>query len=131
MTTKNYIKLDNIKSSIRPIKFNTELHNVYFGSDFHFGHNKEFIWKDRGFESIQQHDDQIIERCKNSILDNSKTNILVYLGDFSLNADYEYAKSKLIELVKIFDIVKNVTYVVVIALVVVTAFLILTNSGVV
>ena len=103
MTTKNYINIANVKSSIRPIKCNTGLHNVYFGSDFHFGHNKEFIWKDRGFESIQQHDNSIIERCRNSIIENGKTNILVYLGDFSLNADYEYVQSKLVELVKIFD----------------------------
>ena len=103
MTTKNYIKLANVKSSIRPIKFNTELYNVYFASDFHFGHNKEFIYKDRGFNSIQEHDDAIISRCSSAIIDNGKTNILIYLGDFSLNAEYDYVVARLKQLTDIFD----------------------------
>ena len=103
MTPKNYVKLANLKSSIRPIKFNTELYNVYFASDFHFGHNKEFIFKDRGFNSIQEHDDAIISRCSSAIIDNDKTNILIYLGDFSLNAEYDYVVSRLKQLTEIFD----------------------------
>lgn len=32
----------------------------YFTSDLHIGHDKEFIWKARGFNSIEEHDTQIL-----------------------------------------------------------------------
>lgn len=34
---------------------------IYFTSDLHFGHDKDFIYKSRGFNSIGDHDNTIIE----------------------------------------------------------------------
>ena len=35
---------------------------IYFSSDLHFSHNKDFIYKARGFTSIEEHDEEIIKR---------------------------------------------------------------------
>ena len=34
---------------------------IYFTSDLHFGDDKGFIYKPRGFNSIEDHDNTIIE----------------------------------------------------------------------
>lgn len=33
---------------------------IYFSSDLHFGHNKDFIYKARGFNDIDEHNNRII-----------------------------------------------------------------------
>jgi calcineurin-like phosphoesterase family protein len=33
---------------------------IWFTSDTHFGHQKEFIWGPRGFKSSKEHDEAII-----------------------------------------------------------------------
>jgi len=40
---------------------------LYVCSDLHFGHDRDFIYKPRGFSNIQKHDEAIIERF-NSIV---------------------------------------------------------------
>jgi calcineurin-like phosphoesterase family protein len=35
---------------------------IYVSSDLHFGHDRGFIYEPRGFSSIQEHDEAIIER---------------------------------------------------------------------
>ena len=56
--------------------------NVWVTSDLHFGHDREFLWKPRGFNSIEEHDNTIIA-IWNSIID---INDDVYiLGDLMLN----------------------------------------------
>ena len=40
---------------------------IYLSSDFHFGHQKSFIYEPRGFSSIEEHDKKIIENW-NSIV---------------------------------------------------------------
>lgn len=47
-------------------------------SDLHMGHDKEFLWKDRGFSSIQEHDDFIYHSWLSNI--DSETTI-INLGD--------------------------------------------------
>lgn len=34
---------------------------IYFTADLHFGHNKEFIYKKRGFNSVDEMNNKIIE----------------------------------------------------------------------
>lgn len=65
------------------LKFQTtKEQNMWFLSDLHWHHNKDFIYKARGFESIEQHDEAVIK----SINDNVKHNdILFFLGDLCLN----------------------------------------------
>lgn len=55
---------------------------VYLTSDLHFCHNREFIYKPRGFDSIQTHDYVVAENW-NSIV-NVDDDVYV-LGDIMLN----------------------------------------------
>lgn len=59
-----------------------DLKNIWFISDLHFCHDKDFLYSPRGFSSIQEHDKNIINNW-NSII---KTTDEVYcLGDFMLD----------------------------------------------
>lgn len=61
---------------------------IYFTSDWHIGHDKDFIYKSRGFSSIEEHDTAILERC-NELVDYNDT--LFILGDLALGIDeYEW-----------------------------------------
>jgi calcineurin-like phosphoesterase family protein len=55
---------------------------IYFTSDLHFGHDREFLYKPRGFSSIEEHDEAIIERW-NSVVD--VDDMVFVLGDLMLN----------------------------------------------
>ena len=55
---------------------------VYFTSDLHFGHDREFLYKPRGFSSIEEHDEAIIERWNNVV---EADDIVFVLGDLMLN----------------------------------------------
>ena len=59
---------------------------IYFTSDLHFNHNKNFIYESRGFKSIEEHDKEIIKNWNNIIKDNDDVYIL---GDLMLG-DNEY-----------------------------------------
>jgi len=59
---------------------------IVFASDFHLGHNREFIYQARGFENIQSHDQYILQAINAEI---GAQNCLYYLGDFSLNTTVE------------------------------------------
>lgn len=55
--------------------------NIWLISDTHFNHNKEFVYKERGFESIEEMNEAIIERWNKIV----KPNDTVYhLGDVIL-----------------------------------------------
>lgn len=56
---------------------------IYFTSDLHFGHDKEFIYKNRGFNSIKEHDQAIINNWNNLIKNGDDVYILgdIILGD--------------------------------------------------
>lgn len=54
---------------------------IYLTSDLHLGHDREFIWKVRGFNSIQEMNEAIVERW-NSVVDD-KDDVYV-LGDLML-----------------------------------------------
>ena len=55
---------------------------IYLTSDWHFGHNKEFLYKPRGFEDITSHNQKLIEN-HNSIV-NDEDDVYV-LGDLMLS----------------------------------------------
>ena len=54
---------------------------IYFTSDWHFGHSKEFLWGPRGFQSSQENDETII-RNHNAIVTNEDD--VYILGDLML-----------------------------------------------
>lgn len=53
----------------------------FFTSDTHFGHDRDFIYKSRGFSSIEEHDEEIIRRW-NSVV--SEDDTVFHLGDMML-----------------------------------------------
>lgn len=59
---------------------------VFFTSDLHIGHDKDFIWKPRGFNSIEEHDTAIIDNW-NKIVGYEDT--VYILGDLCLGGNEE------------------------------------------
>ena len=55
---------------------------IWFTSDLHFGHNREFLYKPRGFENIVDHDETIIKNWNELVAPNDEVWIL---GDLMLN----------------------------------------------
>lgn len=56
---------------------------IYFTSDLHFGHDREFIWGPRGFQSSFEHDETIIKNWNKLITEEDEVYILgdLMLGD--------------------------------------------------
>lgn len=57
---------------------------IYFTSDLHIGHDKDFIWRPRGFSSIEEHDTEIIKRW-NSVVTPEDT--VYILGDLCMSGN--------------------------------------------
>lgn len=55
---------------------------IYITSDLHFGHQREFLWKPRGFQSLEEMEEQIVLNWNNLI--NEEDDVYV-LGDLMLN----------------------------------------------
>ena len=56
----------------------------YFTSDLHIGHNKEFLWKPRGFSSIEEHDSTIIDIWNKTV---SPEDTVYILGDLCMSSN--------------------------------------------
>lgn len=56
--------------------------SIWMSSDLHFGHNREFLYKPRGFNSIEEHDEIIVQNWNNNIKEND---VVFLLGDLMLN----------------------------------------------
>ena len=41
---------------------------IWFTSDLHFSHDRDFVWQERGFNSIQEMNEKIIENF-NSVIE--------------------------------------------------------------
>lgn len=54
---------------------------IFVSSDLHLGHDKEFIWKARGFGSIEEHDEAVIENFNDAV---GPDDTLILLGDCML-----------------------------------------------
>ena len=57
---------------------------IWFTSDFHFGHEKEFLWKPRGFTTWEEHAQKVIENYNSVVRPNDEVYIL---GDCMLKND--------------------------------------------
>ena len=67
----------------RPLKINhSDNHRVFFTSDTHFNHDKEFIYGSRGYKDRYEHNDALIAKI-NEVVRPQDT--LIHLGDFCLN----------------------------------------------
>lgn len=63
---------------------------IFFTSDLHFCHNQPFIYKDRGFSSIEEHDTAIINNWNKIV---SPKDTVYVLGDLMLNDDKQGIKN--------------------------------------
>lgn len=54
----------------------------YFISDLHFCHDKEFIWKARGYNSVEEMNDKQVEKWNSRV---KKGDVVYVLGDFCLD----------------------------------------------
>lgn len=55
---------------------------IFVTSDLHFGHIKDFLWRPRGFNSIIEHDNEIIRRWNSVVNEND---VVYILGDLVMN----------------------------------------------
>lgn len=67
---------------------------IWLTSDLHFGHNREFIYKPRDFDSIEEMNETLIANF-NEVVD--PDDIVYILGDLTLG-DYEAGKQCLMQL---------------------------------
>jgi len=58
--------------------------NTYITSDTHFGHRKEFIWQARGFNSIEEHDEILIQNWNKRVRPQDS---VYHLGDVCLQPE--------------------------------------------
>lgn len=56
--------------------------NIYFISDLHFCHNRDFVYGPRGYHSIYEHDEAIIEAWNKTV---AYDDTVYILGDIMLN----------------------------------------------
>lgn len=57
---------------------------IYFSSDLHFGHNKDFIYGPREFNSIEEHDAAIIDNINSTVGCDDE---LILLGDLAFGEE--------------------------------------------
>lgn len=63
--------------------------NIYLCSDTHFCHDREFVWKERGFNSVQEMNEEIVRRWNEVV---KPDDIVYHLGDIMLNNTEEGMK---------------------------------------
>lgn len=68
---------------------------IYVVSDLHFNHDREFIWKPRGFKSCQEMNDTLFRSWNNKIT--NKDDVWV-IGDFFLGQDNDFIRKTLSKL---------------------------------
>ena len=70
---------------------------IYFTSDWHFGHDKDFIWRDRGFSSVKEMNEELVKRFNSVVSDDDIVYVLgdLILGDLSNSSYVERLNGKL------------------------------------
>ena len=68
---------------------------IFFTSDLHFNHDKEFLWGPRGFKSSEEHDAAVIRNWNETV---GNDDVVYVLGDIMMGADYELGLKKLSQL---------------------------------
>ncbi len=60
--------------------------SIYFLSDLHFSHDKEFLWGQRGFSGVEEMNEKILENIRNAVMPDDDFYIL---GDLAFGSDFE------------------------------------------
>jgi len=76
-------------------KINTDINNIWFSSDHHFGHENILKYENRPFENIYTHDEVLIKNWNNYV---KKDDIVFYNGDIFLGKDRNYLRKILYSL---------------------------------
>lgn len=63
-----------------------DMSRVWITSDLHIGHNRDFVYEDRGFGSIEEHDEALLANW-NELVDEDDT--VYILGDVMLKKDLQ------------------------------------------
>lgn len=80
-----YLKALEAPQNIMKIKvYNDPTVRNWVSSDLHLGHKQPFIWQKRGYNSVTEHDDAVINKINELIAPEDN---FWYLGDFCLNTD--------------------------------------------
>lgn len=66
---------------LKPIKIKCGEKDLWVFSDYHYHHNREFIFRPRGFASIEEHDETLKARWNAHL--NDETSIAISLGDLA------------------------------------------------
>lgn len=70
------------------VKFNAlDYSNIYFCSDFHWSHDKSFLYEPRGCGSQDEHAKMVIRKINEQSI--SKRDLIIHMGDFALTCRYE------------------------------------------
>ena len=58
---------------------------IFLTSDLHFGHDKEFVWKARGYDSVWDMNESLIEKWNGTVNDEDDVYVLgdLMLGDYA------------------------------------------------
>lgn len=70
---------------------------VWITSDLHIGHNKDFVYRNRGFDSIEEHDEKLVRNWNELV---EQDDVVYILGDVMLkhnlqDVDFSYGVSVL------------------------------------
>lgn len=57
---------------------------IFLTSDTHFGHDRDFIWKPRGFSNVHEMNEEIVRRWNSIVIEDD---IVYHLGDIMLGDD--------------------------------------------
>lgn len=60
--------------------------NIFITSDLHFNHDKDFIWKERGFSSVNEMNEAIVNNWNQTVSDDD---IVYLLGDVAMGSDLQ------------------------------------------
>lgn len=72
---------------MKKLKFGGKiLANIWFTSDLHFCHDKEFVWKARGFNNVEEMNQAIVERFNSKV---APEDTLYILGDAMMGDNAE------------------------------------------
>ena len=62
---------------------------IFLTSDLHFNHDQEFVWKERGFNSVEEMNEEIIRRFNSVVQEEDNVYIL---GDLCMSGNLEKNK---------------------------------------
>lgn len=60
--------------------------NIFITSDLHFNHDKDFIWKERGFSNVNEMNEAIVKNWNDTVSDDD---IVYLLGDVAMGSDLQ------------------------------------------